>query len=129
MNFHSSCLPFSSSCLCVHFSMSFSTTHLLLSHCLPFILSTLLPRLRSLMNIKRRAAALFAVRLTSNTLLSALPQAPLKLLFHLFFLNSIFPCNYFPMNISSLLNDGASVCGGVRVRTWTSVFMSSFTDT
>lgn len=80
------------------------------------------PSPRSLMNIKRRAQALLQT-------LSPLPPAPLTLLctsplfFSFFFSNRILPCNYFPMNISSLLN------GSCRVCVFVCVFMSSFTNT
>lgn len=75
---------------------------------------------RSLMNIKRRAQALL------QTLFHfLLPHSRyfVHLLFFFFFSNRILPCNYFPMNISSLLNGSCRVCVFVYV------FMSSFTNT
>lgn len=87
----------------------------------PLSLST--PSPRSLMNIKRWAQALHAVRLTSNTFSTSSCTTHATLYISSFFSNRILPCNYFPMNISSLLN------GSCRVCVFVCVFMSSFTNT
>lgn len=72
-----------------------------------------------------RGLALHAIRPTSNTLLSPLPQASLTLLCSSILVsNCIFPCNYFPMNISSLVK-WLCVCVCVHA----CIFMSSFTNT
>lgn len=124
-----SCLFFN----CILLSSPLHNTPVCLRHLLqPLILSALLPRLRSLMNIKRRAR-LFTLFVGLQTLCFLHFFKPHSCYFvHLFlFQTACFPCNYFPMNIRSPVAQCMFVCVYVYVCVCvrTPNFMSSFTNT
>ena len=98
-----------------HFCISFSSLSLLLDP-IPFSFAPVCPHLLLPYSLhspstptladeyQTRGLALHAIRPTSNTLLSPPPQASLTLLCSSILVsNCIFPCNYFPMNTSSLV--------------------------